>query len=83
MPVPWIVRTVVREVSFLGSPLVWKMPTRRRCTLVEFAIAVLLAEGELLVDGSVSGIGKLSEPILLGISEGTLRSASGPEAGGS
>lgn len=37
------------------------------------------AEGELLVDGSISGIGKLSEPVLLEISEGRLRSASGPE----
>lgn len=37
------------------------------------------AEGELLVDGSISGIGKLSKPMLLEISEGRLSSASGPE----
>jgi len=37
------------------------------------------AEGELLVDGSISGIGKLSSPVLLEISEGRLRAASGSE----
>lgn len=35
------------------------------------------AEGELLVDGSISGIGRLSQPVLLEISAGRLRSASG------
>lgn len=37
------------------------------------------AEGELLVDGSISGIGRLSSPVLLQISGGKLVSASGPE----
>ena len=37
------------------------------------------AEGELLVDGSISGIGRLSSPVLLQISGGKLLSASGPE----
>jgi leucyl aminopeptidase (aminopeptidase T) len=37
------------------------------------------AEGELLVDGSIAGVGRLSEPILLEISEGRLAFASGPD----
>ena len=37
------------------------------------------AEGELLVDGSIAGVGRLSEPVLLEISEGRLVSASGPD----
>lgn len=37
------------------------------------------AEGELLVDGSIAGIGRLSEPVLLEISGGNLVSASGSE----
>jgi leucyl aminopeptidase (aminopeptidase T) len=37
------------------------------------------AEGELLVDGSIAGVGRLSEPVLLKISEGRLVSASGPD----
>jgi leucyl aminopeptidase (aminopeptidase T) len=36
-------------------------------------------EGELLVDGSIAGVGRLSEPVLLEISEGRLVSASGPD----
>ena len=34
------------------------------------------SEGELLVDGSIAGIGRLSEPVLLEVSEGQLVSAS-------
>jgi leucyl aminopeptidase (aminopeptidase T) len=37
------------------------------------------AEGELLVDGSIAGVGRLSEPVLLEISEGRLAFASGPD----
>jgi leucyl aminopeptidase (aminopeptidase T) len=37
------------------------------------------AEGELLVDGSIAGVGRLSEPVLREISEGRLVSASGPD----
>ena len=37
------------------------------------------SEGELLVDGSIAGVGRLSEPVLLKISEGMLASASGQE----
>ena len=37
------------------------------------------SEGELLVDGSIAGVGRLSESVLLKISEGMLASASGQE----
>jgi leucyl aminopeptidase (aminopeptidase T) len=37
------------------------------------------SEGELLVDGSIAGVGRLSEPVFLKISEGMLASASGQE----
>jgi leucyl aminopeptidase (aminopeptidase T) len=37
------------------------------------------AEGALLVDGSIAGVGVLSEPVLLKISEGSLTFASGPD----
>lgn len=37
------------------------------------------AEGELLVDGSIAGIGRLGSPVLLKISGGRLSSAIGPE----
>lgn len=37
------------------------------------------SEGELLVDGSIAGVGRLSEPMLLKIHEGMLASASGQE----
>lgn len=37
------------------------------------------AEGELVVDGSIAGVGTLSEPVLLEISEGRLAFASGPD----
>jgi leucyl aminopeptidase (aminopeptidase T) len=37
------------------------------------------SEGELLVDGSIAGVGRLNEPVLLKISEGMLASASGQE----
>jgi leucyl aminopeptidase (aminopeptidase T) len=37
------------------------------------------SEGELLVDGSIAGVGRLSEPVLLKISEGMLADASGQE----
>jgi leucyl aminopeptidase (aminopeptidase T) len=37
------------------------------------------AEGELSVDGSIAGVGRLSEPVLLEISEGILVFASGPD----
>lgn len=36
-------------------------------------------EGKLLVDGSIAGVGRLSEPVLLEISEGILVFASGPD----
>lgn len=38
------------------------------------------AEGELLVDGSIAGIGRLEAPMLLKISEGRLMSADGPKS---
>jgi leucyl aminopeptidase (aminopeptidase T) len=37
------------------------------------------AEGELLVDGSIAGVGRLTEPVLLEIAEGMLVFASGPD----
>ena len=37
------------------------------------------AEGELLVDGSIAGVGRLSEPVLLKMSGGMLADASGQE----
>ena len=37
------------------------------------------AEGELLVDGSIAGIGRLERPVLLEIAEGRLQAANGPE----
>jgi leucyl aminopeptidase (aminopeptidase T) len=37
------------------------------------------SQGELLVDGSIAGVGRLSEPVLLEVSEGELVSASGQE----
>ncbi len=37
------------------------------------------SQGELLVDGSIAGVGRLSEPVLLDVSEGELVSASGQE----
>ncbi len=37
------------------------------------------SQGELLVDGSIAGVGMLSEPVLLEVSEGELVSASGQE----
>jgi leucyl aminopeptidase (aminopeptidase T) len=37
------------------------------------------AEGELLVDGSIAGVGRLSDPVLLEISEGILVFTRGPD----
>ncbi len=42
-------------------------------------IAPATAEGTLIVDGSIAGVGKVSEPVRLTIEDGHLVDASGPE----